>query len=264
MVSVVGAVMRAAADKNTVVGSDECNATTDSTAPANVVARAAGTTAWRVAIRRRRRSSVMVITSGACHSALACCASVDQRSPLDALRRALADFDDVIDEVERVDGWGRPTPCDGWVARDVVAHLADWTPFLLEAVGRNAPDPDDPVVERWRYVAAALQSIMVDPAEASIEIETGPPGRMPVGRAIPLFVTGDVVVHTWDLARAIDLYVDLDEVTLGEQLAAMEPMEAQIRASEHFGPRIDVPADASVVDRALAFTGRDPSWQPPG
>jgi len=174
----------------------------------------------------------------------------------------VTDFDQVIDDVDRVGGWDRPTPCEGWVARDVVAHLADWTPFLLEAVGRNAPDPDDPVVERWRYVAAALQAIMVDPAEASIEIETGPPGRMPIARAISMFVTGDVVVHTWDLARAIELEVALDADTLAEMLAGMEPMEAQIRASGHFGQRVDVPADATVVDRALAFTGRDPSWRP--
>lgn len=188
---------------------------------------------------------------------------VEQRSGLAALRRAIADLDQVIDEVERSGGWDRPTPCDGWVARDVVAHLADWTPFLLEAVGRNAPDPDDPVVERWRYVAGALQAILADPAEASTEIETGPPGRMPIARAIGMFVTGDVVIHTWDLARAIDLDVDLDETTLTEQLTAMQPMEAQIRASEHFGPRVDVAADAPLVDRVLAFTGRDPSWRPP-
>lgn len=188
---------------------------------------------------------------------------MDERSPLQALRRALADFDGVIDEVDRVDGWDRPTPCDEWVARDVVAHLADWSPFLLEAVGRSAPDPAEPPIERWRFNAAAFQAIMSDPAEAAIEIETGPPGRMPVSRAIAMFVTGDVVVHTWDLARSIDLDVELDEVTLAEQLAGMEPMEEAIRNSGHFGPRVVVPADAPVVDRALAFTGRDPSWRPP-
>lgn len=184
------------------------------------------------------------------------------RASLDALRRAVADFDDVIDAVDRSGGWDRPTPCEGWVALDVVAHLADWTPFLLVAVGRNEPPADDPVVERWRYVAAALQAIMVDPAEASTEIDTGPSGRMPIGRAIATFVVGDVVVHTWDLARAIDLDVELDEVTLAEQLAAMEPMEDLIRSSGHFGPRVDVPADAPLVDRAIAFTGRDPAWRP--
>jgi uncharacterized protein (TIGR03086 family) len=188
---------------------------------------------------------------------------MDERSPIEALRRAIADLDVVIDEVDRVDGWDRPTPCEGWVAIDVVTHLADWTPFLLEAVGRNAPDPADPPVERWRFVAAALQAIMSDPAEAATEIETGPPGRMPIARAIAMFVTGDVLVHTWDLARSIDLEVDLDEATLSEQLTGMEPLEDAIRDSGHFGPRVDVPADASITDRLLAFTGRDPTWSPP-
>lgn len=188
---------------------------------------------------------------------------VDERSPLDALRRAIADFDTVIDEVDRVGGWDRPTPCDGWVARDVVAHLADWSPFLIEAVGRDAPDPDEPAVERWRYIAASLDAIMSDPAEAATEIDAGPPGRMPVARAIAMFVTGDVVVHTWDLARSNDLDVDLDEATLEDQLAGMEAVEDAIRSSGHFGPRVDVPEDASITDRALAFTGRDPAWRPP-
>lgn len=175
----------------------------------------------------------------------------------------MSDFDAVIDEVDRIGAWDRPSPCEGWAAVDVVRHLADWTPFLLEAVGRNAPDPDDPPVERWRYIAAALDAIMTDPAESATEIETGPPGRMPVAQAITMFVTGDVMVHTWDLARSIELDVDLDEDLLAGQLAGMEPMESAIRSSGHFGPRVEVPEDSSITDRLLAFTGRDPAWRPP-
>lgn len=181
----------------------------------------------------------------------------------EALRRAIAALDTVIDEVDRTGAWDRPTPCDGWVARDVVAHLAGWSPFLLEAVGRNAPDPSDPAIERWRYIAASLEAIMADPAEAGTEIDAGPPGRMPVGRAIAMFVTGDVLVHTWDLARAIGLDVELDAAAAAEQLAGMEPMDAAIRSSGHFGARVAVADDAPVVDRLLAFTGRDPAWRPP-
>lgn len=189
---------------------------------------------------------------------------MSEHTPSQSLRRAIADFDVVIDAVDRADGWDRPTPCAGWAARDVVTHLADWTPFLLEAVRRNAPDPDDPPVERWRYIAAALVAIISDPAEAATEIETGPPGRMPIAQAIAMFVTGDVVIHTWDLARSIGLEVDLDEATLADQLAGMEPLEEAIRNSGHFGPRVEVPDGASITARLLAFTGRDPAWRPPG
>lgn len=177
-------------------------------------------------------------------------------------RRVVATLDEVIDAIEAGQGWERPTPCDGWVARDVVRHLADWTPFLLERVGRTGPDPELPPVERWRFVAAALQAILDDPAEAAAEIDTGPLGRMPVGRAIAMLVIGDVVVHTWDLARSNGIDVDLDADVLAEQLSGLREMEPAIRASEHFGPAVAVPDDAPVIDRVLAFTGRDPSWTP--
>ena len=189
---------------------------------------------------------------------------MSERTTLQAFRRAITDLDSVIDEVERVGGWDRPTPCDDWVARDVVAHLAGWTPFLLEAVGRDAPSPTDTPVERWRYIAASIDAVLSDPAESATEIEAGPAGRMQFETAVARLITGDVVVHTWDLARAIDHRVELDATTLGGMLAGMEAMEDAIRRSGHFGPRVEVPADASVVDRALAFTGRDPAWRPPG
>ena len=187
---------------------------------------------------------------------------MDERTPADAFRQVVADLDDVIAEVDRTDGWDRPTPCDGWLARDVVAHLADWTPWLLEVTGRAVPDPAMPAVDRWRRIAADLAEVLDDPDASAVEIETGPPGRMPVGRAISMFVTGDVAFHVWDLARSNDLEPRLDEAILAEQLAGMQSMEQAIRDSGHFGARFEVGPEATIVERALAFTGRDPAWQP--
>ncbi|MGB3184418.1 MAG: hypothetical protein WBG36_08815 [Ornithinimicrobium sp.] len=39
-------------------------------------------------------------------------------------------------------------------------------------------------------------------------------------------------------------------------LAAMEPMDAVLRASGHFGPKVDVPENADVQTRLLGFIGR--------
>jgi hypothetical protein len=42
----------------------------------------------------------------------------------------------------------------------------------------------------------------------------------------------------------------------------MCPPEELERREGIFGPPIDVPPDAPLVDRVVAFSGRDPGWIP--
>jgi uncharacterized protein (TIGR03086 family) len=68
-----------------------------------------------------------------------------------------------------------------------------------------------------------------------------------------------VLVHTWDLARATgqDATLDADEVhRLYEGMTEMD--ENLLRDSGHYGPRVDVPADADEQTKLIAFTGRTP------
>jgi hypothetical protein len=41
-------------------------------------------------------------------------------------------------------------------------------------------------------------------------------------------------------------------------LEGMLPMDAVLRSSGHYGPAVEVPADADVQTRLIAFTGRTP------
>jgi hypothetical protein len=43
-----------------------------------------------------------------------------------------------------------------------------------------------------------------------------------------------------------------------EMLEGMLPMDAALRQSGHYGPRVDIPDDADVQTTLLAFTGRAP------
>jgi len=70
-------------------------------------------------------------------------------------------------------------------------------------------------------------------------------------------------MHTWDLGRAAGREVTLDPDVCAELLAGMEPVEQLIRESGHYGPRVDVPADADAQTRMLGFIGRDPLWVRP-
>jgi uncharacterized protein (TIGR03086 family) len=70
------------------------------------------------------------------------------------------------------------------------------------------------------------------------------------------FLSGDVVIHSWDMARATggDERLDPDEVKkIGEALA---PMDEAMRSPNAFGPKLDPPEGADAQTRFLAFLGR--------
>jgi hypothetical protein len=56
----------------------------------------------------------------------------------------------------------------------------------------------------------------------------GPTGKMPAGRIIGQFVTMDVLVHTWDLARTIGADERLDEDSVRSAYEALKPMDADL------------------------------------
>jgi uncharacterized protein (TIGR03086 family) len=73
-----------------------------------------------------------------------------------------------------------------------------------------------------------------------------------------MFCTGDVLVHTWDLARATGLDERLDPDEVHRMYEGMEPMDEVLRQSGQFGPRVRVPDDADEQTKLIAFTGRRP------
>ena len=174
-------------------------------------------------------------------------------------RRAAAGFSARADAVP--DGrWEDPAPCEGWVARDVVRHLVEWMPGLfLEPYGLPTPatDVDADPAGAWRSLAGAIQAALDDPEVAAREADIFP-GRFPLAQAFEMFGLADVIIHTWDLARATGLDERLDPDEVRGLLEGMAPAEEAMRASGHFGPRVEVPAGAGDQDRLLAFTGRTP------
>ncbi len=69
---------------------------------------------------------------------------------------------------------------------------------------------------------------------------------------------GDVVIHTWDLARATGLDETLDQAIVSEMLAGMQPLDEMLRQSGHYGPKVEVADDADDQTKLIAFTGRQP------
>jgi uncharacterized protein (TIGR03086 family) len=168
---------------------------------------------------------------------------------------------------ERVRGvaagrWDDPAPCEGWVARDVVRHLVEWFPAFLKS-GADVdlpagPSADDDPVAAWTVHSDGVQALLDDPATSDRVLRNPHIGEVPLDRAVDMFYTSDVFMHTWDLARATGQDERLDPVKCGQLLDGMVAMDEALRSSGQYGPKVEVGEDADVQTRLIAFTGRRP------
>jgi uncharacterized protein (TIGR03086 family) len=175
----------------------------------------------------------------------------------DRFRRRAAAFTERVDAVPP-DGWDRQSPCDDWVARDIVRHMVDNAHRFLGFVDvelPSGPSIDDDPAGAWVNARDAVQAGLDDPAVAT-RVFDGMMGKQTFERAVDRFGGPDLVVHAWDLARATGLDERLDPDDVHEILEAMEPMDEMMRGSGAFGPKVEPPPGADDQTRLLAFLGR--------
>ena len=166
-----------------------------------------------------------------------------------------------VAEAVSPDDWDRPAPPEGWVARDVVRHLVEWVPSLvLDGWGIERPDfpsVDDDPLAAWLTLRDALRAGLADPTIAATEADIMP-GRFRYDVAVDMFATGDVLIHTWDLAAS-------DRPGRGPRPRGGPPRlrgdASDGRGAPPVGPlrtSVDVPDDADEQTKLIAFTGRQP------
>ncbi len=158
------------------------------------------------------------------------------------------------------DQWDSSTPCADFTVRQLVSHAIDVQRFVPKALGDSGaidtPNGDD-LKATWQAVrGAALAACSVEGAlEKEIDSPLG--GKMPAGQFFGGPACGDILIHTWDLARAIGadekLPEDACQATLGFLQAA--PSEF-IRQPGRFDAAIDPPEGADIQTQMLCFAGR--------
>jgi len=165
-------------------------------------------------------------------------------------------------EAVPVDAWDNPAPCEGWVARDVIRHAVEWMPdFLASASSARipaGPAVDDDPVGAWRTLDDGIQRVLDDPQLATSIFDHPRAGRHSLQDAIEMFIMGDVLIHTWDIARATGVDETLDAGEVHRMLVGIEPYDEMLRSSGQYGPRVAVADDADEQTRLLAFVGRQP------
>ncbi|GEE01014.1 hypothetical protein nbrc107696_14600 [Gordonia spumicola] len=180
-------------------------------------------------------------------------------APADRHRTIAAGF---AAEIAATADWDAPAPVDGWTARDVVRHLIDWFPSFLEAGGVALPavgSVDDDPAAAWSERAAAVQAILESDSAAG-DFTHPYLGTMPLQQIIDQFYSGDVFMHTWDLAQAGGRRPALDPDFAAGILSGLSQMEDVLRSSGQYGPAFPTPDAADPVVSLAAFIGRDPHF----
>jgi uncharacterized protein (TIGR03086 family) len=179
------------------------------------------------------------------------------------LDQGLDFFTTVITRLSEAD-WGRPTPCAGWTARDVLGHLATTIRYAISTMqGRQPAWPDaarpGDLVEGdpagfWRGTVAQARDVLHN-ADLAREMDT------PLGRtvaddlSIPVI---DLYVHAWDLGAAVGIDVKIPAGVIDFAHAYIDPLPDDMVRGEGraFAPQIPVPAGATPTERFIAWTGR--------
>ena len=175
------------------------------------------------------------------------------------LYRAATDRAIAVVEAVRSEQLSSPTPCAEWTVQQLIDHLAGGAEYLLSAASGREP------AERSSTTAADYRNGVADVLDA-----LAAPGAMdrtciaPLGFEWPVSqaVAGtfmDVLIHTWDLARATGQDEKLDPELVDACAAMFLPeMPERGRAAGIIGPAIEIGDDASAQDRLLAAMGRRP------
>ena len=164
--------------------------------------------------------------------------------------------------------WSAPSPCSDWDARAVVEHVIGFHDvLLLRPMGAKPVRPKDDPVRRWELTWTALGALLGQPGLFDGLVDVPAIGNNPSTRidAAPLvgLLSQDVLVHTWDLARAVGADDQLDPELCTFFLSRLPDDQTEQVRSGMYGPPLEPPPDAGPQAALLARMGRDPGWQPP-
>ncbi len=158
------------------------------------------------------------------------------------------------------DGWSAPSPCPGWTARDVAAHVVRNHRRALAGLDRSsfaAPGPDEDVRAAWRAATDGIRDALADPGLAATGMGEEF-GSITFAGFIRRMACADTLIHSWDFARATgqDETLDADGISVATEM--LMPEDDRIRMPGAFGGRITAPDDADPQTRLLNFLGRRP------
>jgi uncharacterized protein (TIGR03086 family) len=157
------------------------------------------------------------------------------------------------------------TPCDQWAVRDLLNHLVGGGYMFAmslngEALDMSAAPADllgsDHAAAFDASIAAFNEAL--DRATDLSAMVTLPFGSVPADLALRV-AAADLLVHSWDLAKATGQQFD-PPVDFVESVSPFyhEFVQPPLRQMGLFAEAVDIPDDASALDKLVAYAGRKP------
>lgn len=169
------------------------------------------------------------------------------------------------DAVQSAGGkWDRMSPCDAWDARAVVEHVIGFHDvLLLRPLGLKPERPRDDPERRWELTFHALWAALTLEGLFERVVQVPAMGKNPAtpldARKLVPRLTQDVLVHTWDLARAVRADDRLNPKWCAIFLEDLPSDPNTLSASGMFAAPVAIGDQADAQSKLLARLGRDPS-----
>jgi uncharacterized protein (TIGR03086 family) len=180
--------------------------------------------------------------------------------PDELVATAIAASAEVVRGV-RPDQLSAPTPCDDWEVRALVNHLLQ-VAHAVELAGRGQPIggevwQSERIGGDWAgSLERALGAWAGSPGDGPVDFGGGPMPRPYVATML----ASDLIIHGWDLARATGQELHCPEDAARLTHAFIAETAEQGRSMKLYAEPVAVPDNASLMDQALALSGRDPRW----
>ena len=165
----------------------------------------------------------------------------------------------------RADQMSNATPCSEWNVQALLNHNINVTGTFhrlltagppTDALELSGPLPPEGPLAAFEAGSARVLEAAKSPGKLEEELDT-PFGRMPAGQLL-MFPFMDMLLHRWDLSKGTDQATTMDSALAEVCFKIFEPMADGLRPRGIFGPGVSVPISASMQDKLLGLTGRNP------
>jgi uncharacterized protein (TIGR03086 family) len=166
-----------------------------------------------------------------------------------------------------------PTPLERKNVADLLTHVLGLSVAFRDAAAKiSGPTTDAPpsadgadLPTDWRYSILQRLSELAQAwrAPEAWQGETRAGGLTMPAEDAGLVVNNELVLHGWDLAVATNqpYAVAAENLEASWQFVANVPDVPEARDGL-FGPRLPIADGAPLLDKTLAYAGRDPFWAP--